>query len=383
MKSLKWIVLVNIFLVLSGCSVFGKKTGNEPVKLVKFEATAKINRVWSTNVGAGQGPGFTRLSPVMDGDRIYTVDHKGEVVALARSNGKKIWNRKLRDAVSAGISLEHGLLLIATTAGELVALTPADGQELWRTQLEGEVLATPRTNGQVVAAQTINGRIYVVDAKTGKDLWFYENPPPVLTLRGTPSPVVTDNAIYAGFSNGRFMAFNPDNGSILWEQRIAIPQGRSELSRMVDIHATPILHEGILYVSTYQGKIAALARGTGSGIWSQDSSSSESIALFGNRLYLTQSDSTVVAYNATTGEILWENDQLLRRGLNGPQIIGDYLAVVDYKGYMHVLNRDTGELAARTRVNRKGARGPMLSDGEILYVYGNNGKLAAFRATEK
>lgn len=383
MKSLKWIVLVNIFLVLSGCSVFGKKTGNEPVKLVKFEATAKINRVWSTNVGAGQGPGFTRLSPVMDGDRIYTVDHKGEVVALARSNGKKIWNRKLRDAVSAGISLEHGLLLIATTAGELVALTPADGQELWRTQLEGEVLATPRTNGQVVAAQTINGRIYVVDAKTGKDLWFYENPPPVLTLRGTPSPVVTDNAIYAGFSNGRFMAFNPDNGSILWEQRIAIPQGRSELSRMVDIHATPILHEGILYVSTYQGKIAALARGTGSGIWSQDSSSSESIALFGNRLYLTQSDSTVVAYNATTGEILWENDQLLRRGLNGPQIIGDYLAVVDYKGYMHVLNRDTGELAARTRVNRKGARGPMLSDGEILYVYGNNGKLAAFRAAEK
>ncbi len=383
MKSLKWIVLVNIFLVLSGCSVFGKKTGNEPVKLVKFEATAKINRVWSTNVGAGQGPGFTRLSPVMEGDRIYTVDHKGEVVALARSNGKKIWNRKLRDAVSAGISLEHGLLLIATTAGELVALTPADGQELWRTQLEGEVLATPRTNGQVVAAQTINGRIYVVDAKTGKDLWFYENPPPVLTLRGTPSPVVTDNAIYAGFSNGRFMAFNPDNGSILWEQRIAIPQGRSELSRMVDIHASPILHEGILYVSTYQGKIAALARGTGSGIWSQDSSSSESIALFGNRLYLTQSDSTVVAYNATTGEILWENDQLLRRGLNGPQIIGDYLAVVDYKGYMHVLNRDTGELAARTRVNRKGARGPMLSDGEILYVYGNNGKLAAFRAAEK
>jgi outer membrane protein assembly factor BamB len=383
MKSLKWIVLVNIFLVLSGCSVFGKKTGNEPVKLVKFEATAKINRVWSTNVGAGQGPGFTRLSPVMEGDRIYTVDHKGEVVALARSNGKKIWNRKLHDAVSAGITLEHGLLLIATTAGELVALTPADGQELWRTQLEGEVLAAPRTNGQVVAAQTINGRIYVVDAKTGKDLWFYENPPPVLTLRGTPSPVVTDNAIYAGFSNGRFMAFNPDNGSILWEQRIAIPQGRSELSRMVDIHATPILHEGMLYVSTYQGKVAALARGTGSGIWSQDSSSSESMALFGNRLYLTQSDSTVIAYNATTGEILWENDQMLRRGLNGPQIIGDYLAVVDYKGYMHVLNRDSGELAARTRVNRKGARGAMLTDGEILYVYGNNGKLVAFRAAEK
>lgn len=383
MKSIKWIVLINVLLLLSGCSIFAKKTGNEPVNLVKFEATAKVNRVWSTNVGAGQGPGFTRLSPTIDGDRIYTVDHQGEVIALNRSNGKKIWTRKLRDAVSAGITMEHGLLLIATAAGEVVALTAADGQELWRNQLEGEVLAAPRTNGQVVAAQTINGRIYAMDAKTGKDLWFYENPPPVLTLRGTPSPIVTDNAIYAGFSNGRFMAFNPDNGSILWEQRIAIPQGRSELSRMVDVHATPILHEGILYVSAYQGKIAALARGTGSGIWSQDSSSSESMALFGNTLYLTQSDSRVVAYNAITGEILWENGEMLRRGLNGPQIIGDYLAVVDYKGYMHLLRRDNGELAARTRVNRKGARGAMLTDGEILYVYGNNGKLAAYRAAEK
>src|SRR5690606_39716661 len=103
--------------------------------------------------------------------------------------------------------------------------------------------------------------------------------------------------------------------------------GRSELSRMVDIHATPILNEGILYVATYQGKLAALARGTGSGIWSQDSSISESMALAGNTLYVTQSDSTVRAYNATTGEMLWENDQLLRRGLNGPQVIGDYVAV--------------------------------------------------------
>src|SRR5690606_17866428 len=211
MKSIKWIVLINVLLLLSGCSIFAKKTGNEPVKLVKFEATAKVNRVWSTNVGAGQGPGFTRLSPTIDGDRIYTVDHQGEVIALNRSNGKKIWTRKLRDAVSAGITMEHGLLLIATAAGEVVALTAADGQELWRNQLEGEVLAASRTNGQVVAAQTINGRIYAMDAKTGKDLWFYENPPPVLTLRGTPSPIVTDNAIYAGFSNGRFMAFNPDN----------------------------------------------------------------------------------------------------------------------------------------------------------------------------
>jgi outer membrane protein assembly factor BamB len=382
MRVMKWVVLLSV-LLLAGCSVFSKKTGNEPMKLAKFEQTAKVKKVWSKGVGAGQGDGFTRLSPAIDGDTIFTVDHKGYVLALNRENGKKLWDKKLGESISGGISSEHGMLLVAGTNGEIIALSNSDGQLLWRKQLQGEILSAPRTNGQVVATQTMNGRIYAVDAKTGNDLWFYENSPPVLTLRGTPSPIVTDNAIYAGFSNGRLMAFDPDNGSILWEQRIALPQGRSELSRMVDIHATPILQDGILYVSSYQGKISAVARGTGGGIWSQDSSSSESISLYAGTLYASQTDGKVVAYSAATGEVLWENDKLLRRGLNGPQALGNYVTVVDFQGYLHVLSRDTGEFVGRSRVDRRGVRAAMLTDGEILYVYGNSGKLLAFRIVEK
>jgi outer membrane protein assembly factor BamB len=382
MRVLNWVLLIGVVL-LSGCSIFSKKTGNEPMELVDFDETVKLDRVWSNGVGAGQGAGFTRLTPAISGDVIYSVDHKGNVVALDRNTGKKLWNKKTKESISGGISADEDMLLIGNTTGELIALAKTDGALLWRKQLQGEILSVPRTNGDVVAVQTINGRIYVVDAKTGDDLWFYENTPPVLTLRGTPSPIVTDNAIYAGFSNGRLMAFNPDNGSILWEQRVSIPQGRSELERMVDVYASPLLREGILYVSAYQGKVAAMARGTGSGIWAQDSSSSESISLSDNTLYVTQDDSKVVAFDAASGEVRWQNEQLLRRGVGGPQAFGNYVAVVDYKGYMHVLSQETGEFVARRRVDRKGARAPMLTDGEMLYVYGNSGKLVAFTTAEK
>lgn len=382
MRVVKWLLLINV-LLLSGCTLFSKKTGNEPMELVDFQATAKVTKVWSRNAGAGQGSGFTRLTPAIDDDVIYTVDSKGLVNALNRLNGKVLWSKKTGEAVSGGISSGHGMLLVGNTTGEVIALANADGAELWRKQIQGEILSSPRTNGEVVAVQTMNGRIYVMDAKTGDHRWFYDNPPPVLTLRGTAAPIVTENAIYAGFSNGRMMAFNPDNGSILWEQRVALPQGRSELNRMVDIHASPLLHEGILYVSSYQGKVAAMARGTGSGIWSQDSSSSESIALANNALFVTQADGRVMALNSASGEILWQNEQMLRRGLNGPQAFGNYVAVVDAKGYMHVMQRDSGEFAARLRVDRKGARANLLTDGELLYVYGNGGTLTAFRASER
>jgi outer membrane protein assembly factor BamB len=231
-----------------------------------------------------------------------------------------------------------------------------------------------------VAAQTTNGKLFGLDAKTGKQLWFYENPTPILILRGTASPIVTDTAVYAGFSNGRLMAFNPTNGLILWDQRVALPKGRSELERMVDIHASPLISGGILYVGAYQGRIVALSRGTGSGIWAKDGSTSDNLAIGEGKLFVSDTEGKVIAFEANSGEVLWTNEKMLRRKLNGPQVFGNYLAVADFKGYLHILDQATGEFAERIRVDRKGARAPMLTDGETLYIYTNRGKLIAYRA---
>ena len=398
-RHLSWLVLLCTF-TMSGCSLFSKKTGNEPMELVDFEETLDLDKVWARGIGEGQNKGFSSLTPALDGELIYAVDYEGLVVAMDSQTGKKHWARKVNESheglwagmksffvagdpnrqIVGGIAAENGLLLVATYAGEVMALSKDSGEELWRKQLPGEVVSAPRTNGTVVAAQTVNGKLFALDAKNGEQLWFYDNPPPVLTLRGTPSPIVTDTAIYAGFSNGRMMAFNPSNGLILWEQRIASPKGRSELERMVDIHSSPLIKDGVIYVGTYQGRISALARGTGKPLWGQDGSTSESLAVSGDKLFVAHADGKLVAYNSVTGEQVWSNEKLLRRLLNGPQVFGDYVAVVDFKGYMHVVNQSDGEFVARTRVDRKGARAPMLTDGETLYVYTNGGKLIAFKA---
>lgn len=401
-RHLSCLILLCAF-AMSGCSWFSKKTGNEPMELVDFKETLDLDKVWNRGIGEGQNKGFSSLTPALDGDTIYAVDYEGLVVALDSKTGKKHWSRKVNKSqqglwdwlksffvagdpnrqIVGGIAAENGLLLVATYAGEVMALSKETGDELWRKQLPGEVVSAPRTNGNVVAAQTVNGKLFALDAKTGEQLWFYDNPPPVLTLRGTPSPIVTDTAIYAGFSNGRMMAFNPANGLILWEQRVASPKGRSELDRMVDIHSSPLIKDGVIYVGTYQGRISALARGTGKPLWGQDGSTSESLALSGDKLFVAQADGKLVAYNATTGEVIWTNEKMLRRLLNGPQVFGDYVAVVDFKGFMHVLNQSDGEFVARTRVDRKGARAPILTDGDTLYVYTNRGKLIAFSAEKE
>jgi len=402
MKHLKW-GLMFCAIILSSCSIFSKKTGQEPMDLESFKETAKLTEVWSHGVGVGQGVGLTQLTPVIDGDKIYTVDSQGILTSMNRQNGKTLWSknigndftgwtakivytfkdRDLNKGITGGVGYADGLIYLGNYAGEVIALSATNGKEVWRKQLKGEISSIPQSNGQVVAVQTMNGKLFVLDAKTGADMWFFENPPPLLTLRGSAAPLVTDSAIYAGFSNGRLMAFNPSNGLILWEQRMAMPKGRSELDRMVDIHATPLLKDGILYVGTYQGRIAAVARGTGGSVWGIDGSTSESLAASDDKLFVSLAEGKVIAYSLTSGEQLWQNEKLLRRSLSGPQVLGDYVAVVDFEGYMHILNQSNGELAARTRVDSKGVRAPMLSDGKMLYVYGNSGDLMVFTATAK
>jgi len=386
-------------MALSGCSLFKKKTGNEPMELKSFKETADIDKEWSRGIGKGQSKGFSTLVPALDGENIYAIDFKGKLVAMNSKTGKKLWSKRAVSPnlglwgwtknlfyredpdpnwqVTAGVGAGKGLILIGTYAGEVVAFSSADGSELWRHQLPGEILAAPQTNGNIVAVQTLNGKLFALDAKTGERRWFYDNPPPVLTLRGTSTPLVTDTSVYAGFSNGRLMAFNADDGVILWDQRIAMPKGRSELERMIDIQGAPLIQGGILYIGTYQGRVAALARGTGASIWGKDASTSQTMALDVDKLFVSHSDGKVVCYSASSGEVMWTNEKLLRRNLNAPQVVGDYVAVVDYKGYLHFMNKADGELAARTRVGRKGARAPMLTDGERLYVFNNKGKLMA------
>lgn len=349
----------------------------EPVELVKFKQSAKVKRVWAKNIGHGAGENFNLLPLAAEGNRLFAVDEEGLLVALDRSKGKKLWQKKLKEPVGSGVGVYGGQLYLGTLNGEVLAFSADTGAELWRAEVSSEILAPPQSNGQVAVAQTQDGRLFGFDASNGDQIWMQEVPVPALTLRGTATPVVTDTAVYAGFASGKMMALNVQDGTLLWEQRVALSSGRTELERVVDINAAPLLVGDLLYVGSYQGRLIAINRGTGGGLWAVEASTYNMPAAGRNNIYIADQDSVVKAYNATTGDLVWENDQLLRRGIGAPQTFGDYVAVADFEGYVHIMNQSDGQFVARDKIDGAGVRTPMLSIADVLYVYGNSGDLEA------
>ncbi|MDT8397812.1 MAG: outer membrane protein assembly factor BamB [Pseudomonadales bacterium] len=370
-------------VVLPGCSMFKNMFKDEevegPAELVSFKPEVSIRRQWSVNVGSGQGDKYNTLMPAIDGGMIYAAGSNGVVVAVDRESGRTRWRKRLKLPVTGGVGVGSGLVLVGSENSQVVALEQDSGDERWRAGVSSEVLSAPKTNGRIVVVQTVDGKLIGLNVETGAQVWIYESTVPALSLRGTSSPLIVDDFVLSAHANGTVVSVAADNGTLRWEQRVSLPTGRSEIDRMVDIDGELYLDDGAVLVSGYHGYLVAIDVVTGQKRWQvKESSYNGGSAGFGN-FYMCDEKGHVKAYRAGQDEAVWVNDKLDLRPLSAPISFGNYVAVGDFEGYVHVLSQVDGRFVGRTRVERSGVRANMLARGDTLYVFGNGGRLVALQ----
>ena len=147
---------------------------------------------------------------------------------------------------------------------------------------------------------------------------------------------------------------------------------------MIDIDSTPVVINGIIYVSTYQGDLVALQLESGREIWRRNVSSYAGFSVDENNIYLTDEESELWAFDRYSGNSVWKQEKLHARQATATTIIKKYLVVGDYAGYLHWVNKDSGNFVARTRLckDRIIVRPEVV--GKFLYAYCSDGQLAAY-----
>ena len=384
---MRWLarcLLLPSFTVLAGCSpVKGWFSDDdfdprEPVELQKINEQVKLKSRWSRGVGDGQGEGLYKINPLLVGDSIYVASAEGRVASVDPESGRLRWKTDLDLALSGGVGHHGDSIFVGASEGLVMRLSADSGAELWRATVSGEVLSAPQGDGRYVVAQTYDGKLMGFDYETGENRWTYTSDVPVLTLRGTGTPMILgDNAI-AGFADGKVVAVNLRSGNVAWEARVAIPQGRSEIERIVDIDGSMALQGSELYVASYQGRVAAIDTRSGRRLWQRNVSSVSGVGVgFGN-VYVADDDGTVSAFLRNGQGVRWQNIDLGFRELSRPTPVNSYVAVVDFEGYLHLLSQVDGEIVGRTKVDSSGARADMIARGNRLFIYANDGKLKAY-----
>jgi outer membrane protein assembly factor BamB len=109
-------------------------------------------------------------------------------------------------------------------------------------------------------------------------------------------------------------------------------------------------------------------------------SSYRGLAVDADNLYVTQSDGIVVALRQRDGSELWRNQKLKLRRLSTPVLTSTAVVIADFQGYVHWLDKSTGELVARERIAKERVTNSPVADVDTVVVLTDGGKLAAYRA---
>jgi len=367
--------------LLTGCSWFGGKDNSEPpAKLKSFEKRVELRKVWGRDSGDGTDGQFVKLVPALVDGRIYVADRDGTVWALELETGKLIWRSKTGLAISAATGVGGGLVLVGSSEGQLAALDAETGEQRWRVDVTSEVLSVPQIYEDTVIIQTVDGAISALSTQDGQRRWIYNRSVPVLTLRGTSTPFVGGGVVLAGFANGEMVALEVATGREVWQTAVAVPHGRTELQRIVDVDANPVVDQGLLYAASYQGRLVAVSLQDGHVLWNRGMSTYAGMAVDSSQVFVTDADSEVWAIDRRSGRSLWKQADLRRRSLTGPTVIDDYVAVGDFEGYLHLLLRSDGSIVGRERVDSEGIQAaPVVVSGDRLLVLGAGGELVLYK----
>jgi len=369
-----------VLLIAAGCSK--DKDVETPAVLVKFPAKLPLKKLWSEGVGGGKKQLVLRLGlgPAVDNGAVFAASHKGEVLAASLDTGRHIWVKNLKMPISAGPAAGAGLVVVGSSKGAIVALDGATGRELWRSHVNSELLSAPAISEKVVVLRSVDGRLHGLDARNGKELWSVEQQVPRLSLRGTATPIIAKEVAISGFDNGKVMAVSINTGDTVWDTALASPHGRTELDRLVDIDSQVRAVGDNVFAAGFQGRTAMLALDSGQIWWAHDMSSYRGLAVDADNLYVTQSDGIVVALRQRDGSELWRNQKLKLRRLSTPVLTSTAVVIADFQGYVHWLDKSTGELVARERIAKERVTNSPVAVDDTVVVLTDGGKLAAYRA---
>ena len=328
-------------------AIVGQDPIDPPNDLKEFKAKLNPKILWSLKLGGSETFEF---SPSIIGEEVYAASSDGSLAKIDLRIGKVIWKINTGEKLSGGVGVGPNEVTVGTSNGLLVAYD-LNAKLLWKTRLSSQVLSAPLIHEGLVIVRTSDNLIHGVNVKDGLKKWTFSRVGPPLSLRSSVGVVASDGVIYAGFPGGKLAAILEDNGTLLWEISVAQPKGVTEIERASDITSSPVIDRLNIYTVAYQGKISAVDRVNAGTLWSRDISSYTGMSIDGARIYLSHTGGAVYSLAIESGKTYWRQGDLLNRRLSTPLSMGDYVAVGDLEGYIHILDKETGAFLGRIRLD--------------------------------
>ena len=188
--------------------ILGARDNQEDLLCIDADSGREL---WATRIGPelenrwGNGP---RCTPTVDGELIYVVGGKGNLVCMSARDGSVVWSKAMQDlggkiptwGYSESPLIYQGMLLY-TPGGEqgaIVALDKTNGELLWQTEELTEKahyssIVAKQHAGKTMGVQLMASQLVGLDLTDGTVLWSVPWPGRVAVV---PTPICWEDCIY-------------------------------------------------------------------------------------------------------------------------------------------------------------------------------------------
>ena len=365
-----------------GCNRGIKPIVNDPVKLVQIaQQISVLQPVFSTDVGSKKASSKDPLDLQVGyaNSQIVTASRGGDLTGFD-SAGQRAWSVNVGDQITGGVTLDalSQTAIISTRGGLVMAFDSATGAKRWQQQLTGSVLTPALISNNRVILSANDGFLHGLSLQNGQSVWQFATQVPAISVRGTAAPTLLDaKTALLATADGRLHAITVDNGLPQWSRRVGVGAGSSEVERMSDVDGIPIVDNNQLFAISYSGQLLGINLASREVLFVNELASLKSLAVNSQQVIATSLDGKVVAYNRSNGEVLWESEELAYRHLTNPVMIGNYIAVGDFDGVVHLFDPASGKIVSR--VQTKGALSSLQVQGSRLLTQSTSGQVAIWQ----
>lgn len=361
---MKLVFKIISILLLASCQTLGlvQEDPNGPVKLdLNYESfmseswnkkaeTSLINLdFFSENIES-------ELFFDLNGTTVFVIkDQQLDLIDYETGEVNRSFNLET-DRIISGISVGYNTFLYADADGVIYAHDTNSGDLKWTIALEDVVLSEMLVTSTEVFVQTSSDVLYGLDLQNGEIQWSKKAQAPLLSIRGTATPVIFEGLIFTSFSNGRLAAVRAIDGIQLWEKPISRLKGSTELEKLMDADSVAIPINEDVFAANYNGSLTRFNIRGGDKVFSVDHSTLKPIILHRNTIVSINTDEEILGFNATNGTEIWRSQKFKNRDITDLVLYDDKVYFGDLEGYIHEIDPETGMISGLTETNLKSIR---------------------------
>jgi outer membrane protein assembly factor BamB len=304
---------------------------------------------------------------------IFGTSEAGLVAVFPSLGGQVRWTLPIRGGAVSELTLEGSQVYFGGGDGFIYAVNAETGRVQWRYEVKNPKISRPTVFGGKLFVTTSDDVLYALEASSGHWLWHYKRrSAPAASIHNASAPWTDGTQVVAGTSDGYVVVLTAAEGRLKSEKKL------STRLKFTDVDAGVVADSGLWLVPSYDGDLFALKPQSLETVWKFEAGGARSIAVDGEKLFLSSSDGWTYALEKATGKLLWKF-QLDGGVPTSPVLTDSWVIVGSSYQYLYALDRRTGELRDRWNVGYgSGFSGGLAYDPKTRFLFAVSGAANLF-----